>query len=356
MAASRATSPFIATMVLLSTTLVMQGLAFLPAISSTTIFHRKPPLLLMRPPHGISVFATGLHNHTTTSIPVVPSFPMVGVEQKTQPSPPSPEGPASSTSYHTSGVSFPPDELPHTPPTSPRGHADDADTLTLPPKPTGVNRESGKHLLYWFFTWPVKELLPGVRVPVILNILWSWLVVQCYQEKMFLPLDATPHNFLAGALGFLLTFRASEGYSRCVEGRGVWDGVLNVTRDIVRTVVACGDLLGPARTKRLVDLTCAYAITLAEFVQEDEDYTHLLKGLLRPSELAGMRSRAHNVPLLVTELLTQAVEDAAKANKDFQGSPHFPRVLSFVDQLGHYVTQCQRLSKPPGRYSYKEVE
>ena len=246
------------TMLLMSLKL-MQGLAFLPQSSSSNIVHQhqqqSSSKLPTRLPHPVPDFVLtnydGSSNQSAATI-MPPSATTTSLYHH----PPNPK---------TSG-SKPADELPNTPPSSPRGHSDDADMLTFPPKSMGVNRESGSNFVFWIFTWPRRELLPGVRGPVIINLIWTLLTIKLYQEEMFTSLDATPHNLLAGALGFLLTFRASEGYSRCVEGRTVWDGVLNRCRDIVRTVIACGDMLGPERTRRIIDLTCAYGITLADFV------------------------------------------------------------------------------------------
>ena len=68
---------------------------------------------------------------------------------------------------------------------------------------------------------------------------------------------------------------------------------------------------------------------------------------MKSSDLIAMKSCVQNPPLFVTEILAQTVSDAAKDSKDLSGSPHYPRLLSFVDELGHYVAQCQRLMKPP---------
>ena len=98
------------------------------------------------------------------------------------------------------------------------------------------------------------HLRTTVRPVTILNMVWTAVVVRLFEQGRVFAIDPTPHSLLSGALGFFLTFRANEGYNRCNEARQVWDGVLDTSRDIVRSVVACesNNLLHPARARRIL--------------------------------------------------------------------------------------------------------
>jgi predicted membrane chloride channel (bestrophin family) len=113
----------------------------------------------------------------------------------------------------------------------------------------------------------------------------------------------------------------------------------------LRTVVACEGLLGANVARRLADLTCAYGLVLEETFQGHKREKELSL-LLRDSDLAAL-SVATDRPIVVVGLLAETLVEAASESSSFAGSPHFPRLLAFVDQLGHSVTKCQRLMKPP---------
>lgn len=127
----------------------------------------------------------------------------------------------------------------------------------------------------------------------------------------------------------------------------MWDGVLNSSRDLLRTAVACESLLGRSRTQRLVDLTCAYGMALEGFVCQRPTSSKELDALLtNPGDRATLQLAA-NGPLAIVELLTLEAVEAGRESKPLAESVHFPRLLGFIDELGHHVTSCQRLMKPP---------
>lgn len=89
-------------------------------------------------------------------------------------------------------------------------------------------------------------------------------------------------------------------------------------------------------------------------------------------EALGAAPSGSNRPLVMTELLAEEVVRTAGARPAFESSPHFPRILGFIDNLGrcraavdmaadshkprntnltsratgHHITRCQCLSKP----------
>jgi len=103
-----------------------------------------------------------------------------------------------------------------------RGMGHDA----LPPAsnkatPEKQKKESTSNIMYWFVTYPKRTLLPGLRIPVLVNIVWSWVLAYAYGRGLFTALDASPHTYVGGPLGFLLAFRCSSSLSRCDKGREV---------------------------------------------------------------------------------------------------------------------------------------
>jgi len=128
--------------------------------------------------------------------------------------------------------------------------------LPQPPK----RKESGEHFFYWFTTQAF--LMPEIRPVTMLNMAVTAVVALAFKRSVFRPLDIHPHSLLAGPLGFILTFRAQEGFDRCREARKVWDGVLDTLRDMSRCIIGAEILLTSEEclfpAQRLMDLTCAY--------------------------------------------------------------------------------------------------
>jgi len=93
---------------------------------------------------------------------------------------------------------------------------------TEPPAPKRMTkRESTTHLIFWLISFPKRSLLPGLRIPVLVNVAWASVVAYMYSKGMFTQFDATAHTYVGGPLGFLLAFRCSAGLARCDSGREV---------------------------------------------------------------------------------------------------------------------------------------
>ncbi len=205
-----------------------------------------------------------------------------------------------------------------------------------PPPPPDTRPESADNFLHFLVTWPFRGGLPEVRAVVVAAMVWTAVVAHLHRQGLVAAVDVTPHSLLSGTLGFFLTFRANQGYNRCNEARAVWDGVLDTSRDIIRSIVACEHQLGgPGPTRRLLDLTCAYGVLLEEFVVGKSNELELSR-LLQPKDLEALAAAppGFNRPLVMTELLSAEVVRAAHARPEFQSSPHYGRILGFIDTLG----------------------
>ena len=66
--------------------------------------------------------------------------------------------------------------------------------------------------------------------------------------------------------------------------------------------------------------------------------------MLSPSDFEAL-SRTTIKPLVLVELIAEEIILAGKSD-DFGSSVHYSRLFSFVDDLSHHITSCQRLMKP----------
>lgn len=253
------------------------------------------------------------------------------------------------------GVAFPFQTSPPRPPagaTSPLFASPSATAATAAPEPAlpapPKRKESGEHFAYWFTTQAF--LMPEIRPVTLLNMAVTALVALAFKRSMFRPLDINAHSLLAGPLGFLLSFRAQQGFDRCQEARRTWDGVLTTSRDLSRCVIGAEIMLTteecPFPAQRLLDLTCAYGIVLEEFVSRvprDEE----LQELLSERDFRVLQKRRTHRPLALTEIMAQEVSQLARERQDFRESPYFIRFLINIDKLGQHITEIHRLTKSP---------
>lgn len=76
----------------------------------------------------------------------------------------------------------------------------------------------------------VKEILGRVG----LCVLWSAFVVLLNTRMPSLSIPLSLHSLVGFALGLLLVFRTNASYDRFWEGRKLWGGIVNSTRNLAR--------------------------------------------------------------------------------------------------------------------------
>lgn len=77
----------------------------------------------------------------------------------------------------------------------------------------------------------IKEI--GARVG--LCVLWALLVVAAHYYWRPLGISVVIHTLVGLALGLLLVFRTNASYDRYWEGRRLWGGIVNETRNLARS-------------------------------------------------------------------------------------------------------------------------
>src|SRR4051812_33944465 len=84
----------------------------------------------------------------------------------------------------------------------------------------------------------VREILGRVS----LCVTWAVIVTVEYkaggEQLEWLHIPATTHTFVGSALALLLVFRTNSSYDRFWEGRKLWGGIVNESRNLVRSAAA----------------------------------------------------------------------------------------------------------------------
>ena len=93
---------------------------------------------------------------------------------------------------------------------------------------------------------------------VALCVAWSAGVVAVHKYVQPVGMPSLLHTLMGVAMGMLLVFRTSSSYDRFWEGRKLWGGIVNETRNLGRgAAVHLKD--DPALLARLTRWTAAYA-------------------------------------------------------------------------------------------------
>jgi putative membrane protein len=78
-------------------------------------------------------------------------------------------------------------------------------------------------------------LLIEIALRVLTTVLWSVGVVWWHLHIWPVNIPATVHSVVGVALGLLLVFRTNASYDRYWEGRRLWGGIVNDSRNLVRS-------------------------------------------------------------------------------------------------------------------------
>jgi putative membrane protein len=214
----------------------------------------------------------------------------------------------------------------------------------------------------------VREILPRVA----LASLWAILVVYTHYELQrnnigSLAIKPTAHTLIGLALSLLLVFRTNSSYDRFWEGRKLWGGIVNETRNLART--ACVLLEAAPELRRAVvqhAIGFAYAsmhhlrinsrqprIPGPDPRQELPSTHHPVLGPLHhslsPAEQEAILAASH-APLAVAGRITQLLRQAR--DRGVLSDYLFVSVDQNVQLLVDYLGGCERIHKTPLPFAY----
>jgi len=193
----------------------------------------------------------------------------------------------------------------------------------------------------------------GTVLPAVLKRLW-WIVLiaiavfvadVCIPEfdHLVKPFKPVGHSLLGLALGLLIVFHNNCAYDRYWEGRKLWGGLVNTSRNLARGAAAFG---GDA--KQIADLIAAYLLALKQLLRKEPDLSEIKPYISRelfeqtvvssnpPSFIALEMSRWISVKTRegrIDTVTAQSLEQMVRALLDNQGG-------------------CERILKTPIPFAY----
>ncbi|MCA9189525.1 MAG: bestrophin family ion channel [Pirellulaceae bacterium] len=197
---------------------------------------------------------------------------------------------------------------------------------------------------------------------------WSLLVVAIVERfQLGVMLDLSVHSLVGLAIGLLLVFRTNSSYDRFWEGRKLWGGIVNTSRNLARAItVHLPDQ--PQLQRELLPWVIAFPYAamhalrkppFAEFAYNNADECErpgsqtpnlgVLSGAVEEDELRQLCASQH-LPLAVCCHITTTL----KAARD-QGQISdyiFVSIDQYVGQFIDLIGGCERIHKTPMPYAY----
>ncbi len=191
------------------------------------------------------------------------------------------------------------------------------------------------------------SLVREISVRVGLCVLWSAGVVAFHKHVFPVGMPSTLHTLMGVAMGMLLVFRTSSSYERFWEGRKLWGGIVNETRNLIRG--ACVHLGSDRELLALLTRwTSAFpwaSMNALRGVDGLGPQAHEL-----PKDQAKEALDAQHTPLAVATRMSECLR--AARDKGLISDIVLTTLDANIQQLIDYLGGCERIRKTPMPFAY----
>lgn len=191
------------------------------------------------------------------------------------------------------------------------------------------------------------SLVREITGRVLLCTIWSCGVVYFHNNILPVGIPSLIHTLIGGALGLLLVFRTNASYDRFWEGRKLWGGIVNETRNLIRSSEA--HLVdAPELRKEIALWMLAFTYATMNMLRGKKDLGPVASQL-REEEVSEALNSPHPA-LFAAHKISKILQDAKSKNiiSDYVQASIDQNVHLLVDYLG----ACERINKTPLPYAY----
>ena len=191
------------------------------------------------------------------------------------------------------------------------------------------------------------SLVREISWRVALCVAWSAGVVAFHKHVHNVGMPSLLHTRMGVAMGMLLVFRTSSSYDRFWEGRKLWGGIVNETRNLIRgAVVHLKE--DPELLARLTRWTSAFPWSSMHALRGTDGLGP--QGVELPAAEAQRALYAQHTPLAVAEQMSQCLREARDKGliSDYVMMTLDQNVQLLIDYLGG----CERIRKTPMPFAY----
>lgn len=176
---------------------------------------------------------------------------------------------------------------------------------------------------------------------------WAAGVVAVHKFVQPVGTSLALHTLLGVAIGMLLVFRTSSSYERYWEGRKLWGGIVNSSRNLIRGAVIHFEK-DPELVRRLARWTTQFSWATMKELRGIDGLGPRTEEL--PEESVRRVIDAQHMPLAVTVEMSQCLMEAKSKGliTDIVYTSLDRDIQSLIDCLGG----CERIRKTPMPFAY----
>lgn len=182
---------------------------------------------------------------------------------------------------------------------------------------------------------------------VLFFFAWSVAVLIFHQFVKPVHVPSTVHTLIGVALGLLLVFRTNASYERFWEGRRMWGGIVNESRNLARSASAfLSDQ--PALLEQIIRWTAAFPYASMHSLRGTSGLGPVAEHL--PKDEVAETLRAQHVPSAAALRISSLLVKARNAGhiSDYVAIAIDNNVQLLIDYLG----ACERIQKTPLPFAY----
>lgn len=187
------------------------------------------------------------------------------------------------------------------------------------------------------------SVTPFVKTRVLLFTVWGFIVWYLsahmgYQTNM----GVAPYEIIGVVLALLLVMRTNSGYDRWYEGRKLWGGIVNQSRNLGIMGVAYGPQESGWR-KRYLSWVAAFPHASRHSLRGERDLWDM-QGLLSDAEIRELQSVDH-MPNACSMQVAKLLREGVKSGELDRFA--FMKMEEQRSQLIDYIGACERIIKTP---------
>jgi putative membrane protein len=192
----------------------------------------------------------------------------------------------------------------------------------------------------------LRTLLPALVFMGIFTAVVCYVFLEHIEPNHF-PSSTTVHSLLGIVLGLFLVFRTNSAYDRWWEGRRMWGGLVNSSRNFAMKLNAALPQEDTEDRLWFARMIGNFAYSTKEQLRKGVDFSELQ--IDDPAFVERMKNAGHK-PNLIASALYSKVDELFKKNvlTGYHLVNLDKEMKDFIDLLG----ACERIKKTPIPYSY----
>lgn len=191
------------------------------------------------------------------------------------------------------------------------------------------------------------SLVSEISTRVAACLVWTTIVVTVHYYVQPIGIPSLLHSLVGLALGMLLVFRTNASYDRFWEGRKLWGGMVNETRNLIRG--ASVQLRNDRELlHELTRWTAMFPFAAAAVLRGEAGLGPHASDL--PAEAVGPVSESQHVALAVAARMTATLNQARE--RGVISDILYATLDQNIQQLVDYLGGCERIRKTPLPFAY----